>query len=117
MLDPFLNASNIKEAASIDVPLMQASDFFIPDDGPSFTLWVKEQKLIMAAWGGDLMVPYGQPPNLPKSPFPFARFAAVNQTNFYLYHQINSSHFAEDVWDSEALNWVLSTNISISEWD
>ncbi|KAL9118691.1 MAG: hypothetical protein Q9187_004762 [Circinaria calcarea] len=108
-------------ADSNETALMQASDVFVPSDPRSFGLWVKETKLIMFAFGGTLMVPdndNGVPSQkAPASPFPFARFAAINDTAFYLYHQINSSVFAEDIWDSGARNWVSSQNISISIWN
>ena len=113
-LDPLDLAPNSNETA-----LMQASDIFVPTGGLGFGLWVKGTKLIMLAFGGSLMVPDNGAPSqkAPASPFPFARFAAINDTAFYLYHQINSSVFAEDVWDSGALDWVSSTNISISTWN
>ena len=100
-----------------ETAIIRASDFFVPENGPSFGLWVKEGKLIMLPYGGSLMVPSGGPQEAPVSPFPFTRFAAVNITSFFLYHQINASCFAEEIWDSEALNWVSSTNISVSVWD
>ena len=102
--------------SSNETALIQASDLFIPKTGPSFALWVKQNQLKMIAYGGSRMVPLGAPPPTPASPFPFARFAAINSSAFYLYHQINSTVFAEDVWDSAALNWVSSENITISTW-
>lgn len=104
--------------ASNETALIQTSDIFVPD-GLGFGLWVKGTKLIMLAFGGSLMVPDNGAPSqkAPASPFPFARFAAINDTAFYLYHQINSSVFAEDVWDSGAFDWVSSKNISISIWN
>ena len=50
--------------------------------------------------------------NPPASPFPYARLAVTtteNTTAFYLYHQINESYFAEDVWDSSIDGWTSAT--------
>ena len=50
------------------------------------------------------------------SPFPFKRLAsitAVNSTNFYLYHQINETTFAEDFWETDVGEWTASVNVSI----
>ena len=42
----------------------------------------------------------------PKSPFPFARLASVtSQSMTYLYHQINSTKFAEERWDGIEGYW------------
>ena len=103
--------------SSNETALMQASDLYIPESGTSFALWIKQSELIIIAFGGSFIAPFGVPSKKPASPFPFARFAAVNSSAFYLYHQINSTIFAEDVWDSGARNWVSSKNISISVWD
>lgn len=50
------------------------------------------------------------------SSFPFPRlagFSPFNSTNFFLYHQLNETAFAEGQWDSHAGDWV-SINFTIS---
>lgn len=95
------------------------TDIFLPNDGQGFGLWVKQTKLMMVAFGVN-EIPLGSDslPSqaAPASPFPFARFAAINDTSFFLYHQISPSLLAEDIWDFEARIWV-SKNITISTWN
>lgn len=63
--------------------------------------------------------PYGGFPVIaPESPFPFARLASTSpnttdNTEFILYHQINDTVFAEDVYDTTGEHWI-SRNFSIS---
>ena len=50
--------------------------------------------------------------NPPTSAFPYTRLAATTtdgSTAFYLYHQINESIIAEDVWDRALGSWSSST--------
>ncbi|MCJ1247113.1 hypothetical protein MMC30_004324 [Trapelia coarctata] len=52
---------------------------------------------------------------LPTSPFPFMRLATttpVGSAAFYLYHQIDATTFAQDVFDNQSQRW-WSFNISI----
>ena len=54
----------------------------------------------------------------PDTPFPYTRLATatqVNSTVFSLFHQINSTTFAEDIWDSQAMRWTTN-HIDIHVW-
>ncbi|KAG7004505.1 ToMV susceptible protein tm-1(GCR26) [Physcia stellaris] len=48
-------------------------------------------------------------PSTPTTPYPFARLAGLKPaitTNFFIYHQLNASTFAEDQWDDTVGGWV-----------
>jgi len=52
----------------------------------------------------------------PIAPFPYTRLAVTTppaSKAFYLYHQINASTLAEDIYDTAVSSWG-STNITIS---
>ena len=55
---------------------------------------------------------------MPKSPFPYSRLAGTtvgNSTDVYLYHQINGSSIAEDVYNTEGGFFTTTyMNISVS---
>ena len=55
---------------------------------------------------------------MPKSPFPFSRLAGTtvgNSTDVYLYHQINESSIAEDVYNTDGGFFTTTyMNISVS---
>lgn len=45
----------------------------------------------------------------PETPFPFKRLAGTeeyNSTNLIIYHQLNTTTFAEDKFDASIGNWV-----------
>ena len=74
--------------------------------GP-YALWVNGTDLSFELSTG-LKIP-------PSSPFPHTRMALTNPTNstaLYLYHQINATTIAEDIWDGSDLGWA-SSNITI----
>lgn len=51
----------------------------------------------------------------PQSPFPFTRLANTSSENsniLYMYHQINETIVAEDLYDDTTAHWIFS-NISI----
>ena len=99
---------------SIDTTLFKRSDLVQPvvgnlssiNDICSYYLWVN---------GTTLSSSFDNDQNLlnnpPTSPFPYARLATTTPDNgeaFYLYHQINESVFAEDVWDRSLGSWSSS---------
>ena len=55
--------------------------------------------------------------NVPKNTFPFARLASVttldNQTT-YLYHQINGTTFAEELFEVSAAEWGEPAYINVA---
>ena len=58
----------------------------------------------------------GKDTGSPESPFPYRRlggFSPDNGSVLYLYHQINSTTFAEDHWNQASGFWD-STNFTIS---
>ncbi|MCJ1479311.1 hypothetical protein MMC13_007996 [Lambiella insularis] len=77
---------------------------------PNSILWVNGTNLILQTVG------YGSlPTGPPESPFPYTRLAIsapANSTSFHLYHQINSSALAEDLFDLDVRGWI-STIIMI----
>ena len=59
------------------------------------------------------------PPNstAPVGPFPFKRLASMtlaNQTESYLYHQINGTAFVEEQYLPSLNQWVTTSYIAIS---
>ena len=67
---------------------------------------------------GSSLVGYGfiNPLGSPNSPFPFIRLASstpINSSLIFIYHQINESVFAEDMYDTSIGYWV-SANITVS---
>ena len=77
----------------------------------SYGLWVNGTTLSYV-WIGYLE-DFG---GVPISPCPYTRLATTTpngSTAFYMYHQINVSTMAEDIWDSGRATW-SSTNISIA---
>ena len=66
---------------------------------------VKDKRL--ALLGTDYM--FKTIPSMPSTPYPFARLARLTPaigTNFFIYHQLNASTFAEDQWDDTVGGWV-----------
>ena len=64
--------------------------------------------------------PQGYEPvvTLPDNEFPFARLASVttsDQSMTFVYHQINSTTFAEEQWDFALNAWNPSINITVSD--
>lgn len=59
------------------------------------------------------------PPKVnPNTPFPHPKLATtvkVKGTAFSLFHQINATTFAEDMWDTDAKIW-KSTYIDVHTW-
>ena len=106
--------------SSINSTIMENSDWVIiaigagsgqtSDSVGNYGLWVNGTALSF------LPALYSSPiSNTGTSPFPFTRLAAtsfIGSTAFYLYHQINTSTFAEDVWDTTVSSW-SSSYISI----
>lgn len=48
-------------------------------------------------------------PSTPSTPYPFGRLAGFSSAvgaNFFIYHQLNASTFAEDQWDDTVGGWV-----------
>ncbi|MCJ1383887.1 hypothetical protein MMC17_007001 [Xylographa soralifera] len=77
--------------------------------GPS-GYWVNDSTLTSFAGFGKSQARFSA------SPFPYTRLASTSPWNseaFYMYHQINASMLAEDVWDVGQAAWT-SSNISIA---
>lgn len=98
------------DGSASDVDAFQKSDLVVMvaepmDSGGAIYINNTEAKLL-----GELDIPL-------KSAFPFARMASVaapdNQTN-YLYHQINGTTFAEEVFESSVQKWGDPTYINVS---
>ena len=99
---------------SIDTTLLKRSDWVQPVIGNlssiydiySYYLWVNG---ITLSGIFDTTAPILDSP--PASPFPYARLATTTPDNseaFYLYHLINQSTFAGDVWDQSLGTWSSS---------
>ena len=55
---------------------------------------------------------------LPDNEFPFARLASVtaaDQSATFIYHQLDSTTFAEEQWDYSLNAWHPSINITVSD--
>ena len=55
---------------------------------------------------------------LPDNEFPFARLAnmtTTDQSATFIYHQIDSTTFAEEQWDFSLNAWRPSINITVSD--
>ena len=73
----------------------------------AFGFWVKNQALTAL-----LSDPFSSVPTSPQSPFPFSRLAGmipVNGSDFFIYHQLNASSFAEDQWDDSLGGWISNS--------
>jgi hypothetical protein len=83
---------------------------FIPNTVSGYTLfgfWVNGTTL--NAYTTENIVLSASPP----SPFPFARLAIVGRsTSVFLYHELNSTTFVEDVYNTDGGFWT-SSNFSI----
>ena len=47
-------------------------------------------------------------PETPSTPFPYPRIATtttINNRAFYVYHQLNETTMAQEVWDPNSPNW------------
>lgn len=54
----------------------------------------------------------------PESSFPFARLASATVSDLsttYLYHQINGTTIAEELWDNSLNAWMATEYITVSE--
>ena len=60
-----------------------------------------------------------KPPTInPTTPFPYPKLATTVKTKgtaFSLFHQINATTFAEDMWDSDARIW-KSAYVDVHTW-
>ena len=54
---------------------------------------------------------------LPNNSFPFARLASVSTADWrtFLYHQMNGTTLAEELWDEYSKTWLASDFITVSE--
>ena len=81
---------------------------------PAFGIWVNGTRM---EYFSVREINYDNWPTAsPSSPFPYPRLAStlpVNSTAIYIYHQINATIFAEEVWDEAVGSW-RSSNVSIS---
>ena len=78
----------------------------------NYWLWVNGTSLSPIVGSSEYPFPNAQL----ASPFPYSRLATTSpagSTAFYLYHQVSTNTFAEDVWDVTLSAW-SSSNISIS---
>ncbi|KAL8792432.1 MAG: hypothetical protein Q9195_004965 [Heterodermia aff. obscurata] len=71
--------------------------------GRDLVFWVKNQTLTPLS---DSVV------TSPQSLFPFSRLASIvplNGSDFFIYHQLNASNFAEDRWDDSLSGWISNS--------
>ena len=91
---------------------MSRSDFVGLSTNPGSILWFNQTKLETTILTGvDIL---DQP--LPDAQFPFPRLGRaqeLNGTGAYIYHQMNDSIIAEEIWN-DSLFWQKSKNISIT---
>lgn len=78
---------------------------------PGFVVFVQKSELSFLWIGGLDTAP------MPRSSFPFTRlakaFSVNDSTVTFLYHQLDTSTFAEEQWDTSIGDWLPTTNISI----
>ena len=55
--------------------------------------------------------------SMPNAPFPYQRLGCAfipNATQTHVYHQLNGSTLAQEIWDEKSGAWLPSTLISIA---
>jgi len=104
----FVGSSSVLTSPTYaNFPISDIAVSYIPAESKRRVVWVNATKLVSE-----------DPLDLassPISPFPYARLAVITPSNgkvFYLYHQINASILAEDIYDPYIRSWT-SNNISI----
>lgn len=82
---------------------------FLPDEQKEQIVWLNQSRLD----------PYdisGRRGQSPKNRFPYPHFAstwATNSTNSYVYHQLNDTVIAGELWDGGESDFWISKNITI----
>ena len=99
--------------ANFSSPFIEDSDLLVINPNSTldccstvYAFWVNDTGLTLST---DM---FKTLPSLPHSSFPFKRLAGtslVNGTSFFIYHQLNSSTFAEDQWDNSLGGWVSNS--------
>ena len=114
---------DVPSAPFVDDTAVRASDWVVVQTGnvaqydsvSAFRLWVNGSALSYMGTIDQTPKPVQTPL---MSPFPYNRLAVTsveNITAFYLFHQINETAIAEDVWDSSIEGWTSSiVNIATS---
>ena len=100
---------------SLDYSSIKDSDMVMPSVGIGpdethvpYILLVNRTELQLSNW-------VFATSTLPSSSFSYSRMtttSSINSSVIYLYHQVDGTTFAEDIWDSSASGW-SSSNISI----
>ncbi|KAM0800348.1 hypothetical protein BDR22DRAFT_972912 [Usnea florida] len=75
-------------------------------------IWINGTQPTLVPWG------YHGGPTLPSNEFPFKRLASFNSADgltTFLYHQMNGTTFAEEVWDDELRAWSPTQYITVSD--
>ena len=101
------------EDISVKTDLLKAVTYLSTNLSGNYMLWVNATTLVTVNFGP---IGEGRLINEPLSSFPFGRMATttpVGSRAFYLYHQLNGSILAEEVWDSGHLVWT-SSNVSVA---
>ena len=99
---------SITKAGGDDYSLIHRSD--IATYGDRFYIWINGTRPVTWTVMGTVE------PGTPKGSFPFARLASVtSQSVTYLYHQINRTTFAEELWDHSGEAWGTTEYIHVTE--
>ena len=91
--------------------LIHRSDIAMIGPGYSYTIWVNGTQ-------PTLIAPDPTSIKMPDNAFPFTRLASVisaDQSTTFLYHQINGTTFAEEVYDASQNAWTAPVYITISD--
>ena len=116
--DVGLDPSSIGQSDLLMIGILDTSPdaaISIPPTYQTYGFWINKGRLVPFNHSSSSFS-FESLPNLPKSPFPFTRMAALSPTNgtsFFIYHQLNASSFVEDQWDSSVGGWI-SNSIAIS---
>ena len=98
---------------SAKTDLVKAITYVDKDSVENYMLCVDGTTLINVQLAG---LGESKPGNTALSPFPYTRMATTTPAGsraFYLYHRLNGSILAEEVWDSGRLAWT-ALNISVA---
>lgn len=89
--------------------LTESDLVMISPPGYFFAIWVNDTR--------PAVVNFNPPTNTaPAGPFPFKRLASItlaNQTESYLYHQINGTTLAEEQYLPSLNQWITTSYITI----
>lgn len=101
------NASSSTNSSIRDFSAVHQSDIAL--FGRAAAVWINRTEPV---------VEFGAGIPAPDSTFPFTRLASVTLADYsftFLYHQINSTTFAEEQWDEEVRDWGIPQYITVSD--